>query len=416
MCDTLVLRQDGFTWLAKNSDREAAEPQRLLRLPAVRGDRAAQVRTTYIAVDQTADRHAVILSQPSWIWGAEMGVNEHGVAIGNEAVFTRLTRRQGEALLGMDLLRLGLERAASAREALAVMTELLERYGQGGAAGFRDKRFRYDNSFLIADAGEAWVLETAGSLWAARRVERWAISNALSLGHEFDLSSPDLAGQARRLGCWDGRGDFHFARAFDTRLLPWVGGAHQRRALNQQFLAQCGNPAPGWHELAGALRSHGRRGDAFERHDNRQVCLHAGRFWRPSQTTASLIARLSGAGSPRLAATGTSAPCMSLFQPLGFTELAGQGLLSELQQPVEASLWWRFEAVHRRALGDAGFRAELRASRDALEPALLAALLDDSPDWAALGRQAAAWHADWQARAAAAEPHLNGWWRRHARL
>lgn len=34
MCDTLILRHQGQTWFAKNSDREPAEPQRLLRLPA----------------------------------------------------------------------------------------------------------------------------------------------------------------------------------------------------------------------------------------------------------------------------------------------------------------------------------------------------------------------------------------------
>ena len=33
MCDTLVLRSHGQTWFAKNSDREAAEPQRLI-MPA----------------------------------------------------------------------------------------------------------------------------------------------------------------------------------------------------------------------------------------------------------------------------------------------------------------------------------------------------------------------------------------------
>lgn len=115
MCDTLILRHQGQTWFAKNSDREPAEPQRLLRLPAVRNDPEARLRTTYLDIPQTAQRHALVISQPSWIWGAEMGVNEHGVAIGNEAVFTKLTRQRGTALLGMDLLRLGLERGASAR-------------------------------------------------------------------------------------------------------------------------------------------------------------------------------------------------------------------------------------------------------------------------------------------------------------
>lgn len=270
MCDTLILRHQGQTWFAKNSDREPAEPQRLLRLPAVRNDPEARLRTTYLDIPQTAQRHALVISQPSWIWGAEMGVNEHGVAIGNEAVFTKLTRQRGTALLGMDLLRLGLERGASAREALEVITGLLQRYGQGGPAGYRDKRIRYDNSFLIADPGEAWVLETAGNLWAAKKVERWAISNALTLGHEFDLCSRDLEDQARRQGCWDGRGDFHFARVFDTRLLPWVGGAHRRCRVNQRFLDSLPGE-PDWHALFAALRHHGPRGDHFRRHNNRQV-------------------------------------------------------------------------------------------------------------------------------------------------
>ncbi len=307
MCDTLVLRSDGATWFAKNSDREPAEPQRLIRLPAVHGDRAATVRTTYLEIPQTAERHAVILSQPAWMWGAEMGVNERGVAIGNEAVFTRLTLREGEALLGMDLLRLALERAATAREALAVITELLERHGQGGPAGYRNKRMRYDNSYLIADRDEAWVLETAGRLWAAKRVERWAISNALTLGHDYDLASPNLEDHARRLGCWNGRGDFHFARAFDGRVLPWIAGARQRRQLNQDFLAHC--PAKvDWLALVVALRSHGHRGHRLSSHDNRQICLHAGSFWRPSQTTASLIARLDGGSTAARRAWPPPAP------------------------------------------------------------------------------------------------------------
>ncbi|SDI66582.1 C69 family dipeptidase [Pseudomonas panipatensis] len=412
MCDTLVLRGNGVTWFAKNSDREPVEPQRLLRLPAVRGDSAARLHTTYLDIPQTADRHALILSQPSWIWGAEMGVNEHGVAIGNQAVFTCLTSREGEALLGMDLLRLGLERGASAREALEVITQLLERHGQGGPAGFRNKRMRYDNSFLIADAGEAWVLETAGRLWAAKRVERWAISNALSLGHEFDLCSADLPGQARRLGCWNGRGDFHFARTFDGRLLPWIAGAHQRRRLNQEFLDNCPSQ-PDWQAMVVALRNHGPREHNFARHDNRQVCMHAGSFWRPSQTTGSLIARLDS-GGPRLAATGTSAPCLSLFQPLGFDPAAGACLLSGPDDPVEQSLWWRFESVHRRALADPEFAAALRSGHGWLEGDQLAALDRRSPDWARLAAEAEAWHAAWQQLAGQLEPRLPRWWRQHA--
>src|SRR5690606_20438402 len=129
----------------------------------------------------------------------------------------------------------------------------------------------------------------------------------------------------------------------------------------------------------------------------------------------SLIASLQGAAT-RLAATATSAPCLSLFQPLDLSTASGLGLLGEPAQPPQRSLWWRFEAVHRRALVDAGFRAALRASRDALEPQLLAALQVPAPDWSALAGQGAAWHAQWQARANEREVTLPRWWRRRARL
>ena len=41
------------------------------------------------------------------MWGAEMGANELGVVIGNEAVWTKLTNAESmtKRLLGMDLLR-----------------------------------------------------------------------------------------------------------------------------------------------------------------------------------------------------------------------------------------------------------------------------------------------------------------------
>lgn len=41
------------------------------------------------------------------MWGAEMGANEHGVCIGNEAIWTKLNGPgdNDEKLIGMDLVR-----------------------------------------------------------------------------------------------------------------------------------------------------------------------------------------------------------------------------------------------------------------------------------------------------------------------
>jgi dipeptidase len=416
MCDTLFIRSNGIGWFAKNSDREPDEPQALVWLPAVAADKAASVRATYTDVAQQARRYGVLLSQPSWIWGGEIGVNTQGVAIGNEAVFSKLVPRQGTALLGMDLLRLGLERGGSAREALDVIVWHLERYGQAGPAGYRDKAFRYDNSYLIADPSEAWVLETAGRLWVARKVQAWAISNCYSLGTEFDLCSQGLQDEAKRLRLWNGRGDFDFAKAFDTRLYAFVGGAQRRRALNGAAIA-CGLE-PGWAAMAARLRDHGQRGDDFSSHDNRQICLHAGSFLRPSQTTASLIARLAPGQAVRVAATGTSAPCLSLFEPMQLPAPGPGTAVVSSGSRVTDSPWAQFEPVHHRALFDRDFRRQLRTQRDTLEAELFAAASADAPDWQAVAQRARSWRQQWAARADAspyrAPGRLGAWWRKQA--
>ena len=137
--------------------------------------------------------------------------------------------------------------------------------------------------------------------------------------------------------------------------------------------------------------------------------MHAGSFWRHSQTTGSLVARLGEA--PQLAVTATSAPCLGLFQPLDFASVAGSALITPEGAPVEGSLWWRFEAAHRRALVDPGFRQALRRSRDEVEAALW------SGAFAALDPQyALAWHARWSGEAQSGSLALPRWWRRNARL
>jgi len=70
MCDTQVIIKDNITWFAKNSDREPGEPQLVVRLPATQKNREKKLKTTYIKIDQVQKKHAVILSKPSWIWGA----------------------------------------------------------------------------------------------------------------------------------------------------------------------------------------------------------------------------------------------------------------------------------------------------------------------------------------------------------
>src|SRR6202011_2318531 len=94
------------TLFAKNSDRPPHEAQELEWL-APRHD-SGPLRTTYIEIDPAPDwTLGVLASRPACRWGLEHGVNEAGVAVGNEAVFTTLDpHRFPPRLVGMDLVRL----------------------------------------------------------------------------------------------------------------------------------------------------------------------------------------------------------------------------------------------------------------------------------------------------------------------
>lgn len=193
MCDCLValpVATDGVvTLFAKNSDRPPDEVQVVEQLPAAVS--TASVRCTWIDIEPPGSSSlGCVVSRPTWCWGVEHGVNEAGVAVGNEAIYTRLDPRAEPAgLTGLDLVRIALQWATSAADAVAIITDAIERYGQGGSghdpAGQLGAKV-YFNSFLIADAGAAWVVETSGRDWAAEQVtDVRAISNRTTIG-SFD--------------------------------------------------------------------------------------------------------------------------------------------------------------------------------------------------------------------------------------
>lgn len=97
MCDTFVAlgsaTKNGTVIFGKNSDREPNEEQRLEYYPGQDYSPGEIVDCTYLTLPQVSHTHAIIISRPAWMWGAEIGANEHGVVIGNEAVFTKLDRK-----------------------------------------------------------------------------------------------------------------------------------------------------------------------------------------------------------------------------------------------------------------------------------------------------------------------------------
>jgi dipeptidase len=311
VCDSLCAIDRTGTLFAKNSDRPSAEVQLIETHPARPGD--GKLRTTHIQIDD-AGAFALVAARPDWGWGFEHGVNEHRVAIGNEKIYTRLNPNQEPpALTGMDLVRLGLERARSANEALDVMTSLLEKHGQGGVCD-QTTGESYFSSFLICDPASGWVLETSGRSWAAKPVtDRAAISNRITIRQDWTRASADVT-----------PGD-----DWDVRRHPHAPTEHAdvRLAASNACLANAATLTPAG--LAAHLRDHGD-GKGIS------VCMHLRSF---QNTTSSIVTELpADPNRPLRAWVAPGQPCTSVFVPV-FPPHAVPAVLAE------PATWHAFEAL-----------------------------------------------------------------------
>ena len=361
MCDTIVAlpgaTADGAVLLAKNADTEVNEAQQVLRLPARDYGPGAALRVTHLAIPQAARTHEVILDRSFWAWGGEIGCNEHGVAIGNEAAFSNQAAER-DGVIVLDLLRLALERAATAREAVAVVGHHVEAYGQGGNVQMMGN-YRFDSGLLIADRTEAWVVNCAGRHWAARRARATeAISNRYQIADDWEMSSLPPA---------DPKPDFR-ARFADAAREHEAGAGEREACAAGLLTARRGHVT--MHDMAAVLRDVGDEAAYDVVSDDRavRVCMHAGptpqRFWH---ATGAMISEVLP-DSVTVWMTGTSATDLSIFKPLFFgVALPELGLQPTGVDDGEA-LWWRHERLHRRAMARyREVKPEIRAEFDALE-------------------------------------------------
>jgi dipeptidase len=329
MCDTIVVVNPDRVLFAKNSDRDANEAQLPEWHPAQDHPVGAAVKCTHIEIPQVAHTYAVLISRPFWMWGAEIGTNEHGVTIGNEAVFTNQPYAK-IGLTGMDMLRLALERSRNRGEAVEAIVELLEGYGQGGGCGFEKPSFTYHNSFIVADPSGAIVLETAGDEWATENVTHGVrtISNGLTI--------PGFSDKHR------------------DRLRSRVSACDVRTSLT----ARAARDAVGPGDLMSVLRSHGATEWPRYRALNGTLampCMHGGGLVASSSSTAGWVADLA---DDTHWVTGTSAQCLSLFKPVRVDEPVDIGRRPGRRADSE-SLWWRHERMSRAVLQDPDALASL---------------------------------------------------------
>jgi len=131
------------------------------------------------------------ISQVSHTYAVVDLMNEHQLAIGETTFGGREELRNPDGLLHYwDMMELALQRTRTARDAIKVMTGLIEKHG------YRSE----GESFSIADTEEAWILEMIGpgpggqgAEWVAVRVPDGYISchaNKARIG-EFPLDDPE---------------------------------------------------------------------------------------------------------------------------------------------------------------------------------------------------------------------------------
>lgn len=295
MCDTIgkIGKKNRSSIFAKNSDRQYDEPQVMVFIEAKQNINR-KLKTTYIEIEQVENTHAILISKPIWIWGAEMGINDCGVCIGNEAVSTKTSKENNVSLIGMDLVRLGLERSSSAKEAVNVIINLLEKYGQGGNCGYTKESY-YDNSFLIMDRDELYVLETVGKNYAVKRKSMASISNCLS------IKNADQYNDVK-----------NFKKKYTDR--PHKSGNYRRKMTYKKLIF-----AKNKEDFFNIMKMHSKN----SKKDS--ICMH-GEY----ETANSIVVILSE--EPEIYFTGCPNPCKSEYKKYVFGEKITYPIVNEENQ------------------------------------------------------------------------------------
>lgn len=149
-------------------------------------------------------------------------INEHQLCIVESTWDNRKELQDTTAIIDYgSLIYITLQRARTAREAIGVMTSLVEKYGY----------YSSGESFTIADPNEVWIMEMVskgmkekGAVWVAIRIPDDCIAahaNQSRIHHiPFDdkdncLYSPDVVSFARKMGYFEGKdNDFSFSKAY----------------------------------------------------------------------------------------------------------------------------------------------------------------------------------------------------------
>lgn len=222
-CFTVVVGKkasaDGAVAVAHNEDDRGEIIVNVRKIKGRDGGSARRVDLGRGAVYETDSRTNGFL----WIEAttqefADSFVNEHGVLVTSDSCPSRVTEEDyTDGGIGWMLRRLAAEKAASAREAVRLAGQLVERYGYRSSG----------RTYILADKDEAWLMAVLrGRRWVAQRVpddEVAVIPNFFTIRQvrfgdaDHFMGSPDVAAYAAKNGWYDEAkdGPFDFKKAFD---------------------------------------------------------------------------------------------------------------------------------------------------------------------------------------------------------
>ena len=154
---------DGSTFISYNAD-DYGMYGHLIYLPHAKHPKGAMRKI----IDGDSNRYLGEIPEVPETYAVQGYINEYQVAVMESTFGGRPELVDPKGVLDyVSLMRIALQRAKTAREAISVMTSLVEKYGYASSG----------ESFSIADKNELWLMEMVGkgpnekgALWVAVRI------------------------------------------------------------------------------------------------------------------------------------------------------------------------------------------------------------------------------------------------------
>jgi len=138
-----------------------------------------------------------------------VGMNESGLTMSCNWMYSKEESLDRVGIRRYAIRQLILERAATAREAVDLISSFIDSYGQADWSGL---------TYVLADPNEGWIVETTSHNWVAKKLkdnEIIVVANRYTIGEEFDLSSKNLIQNAIDNGWYNHKEDpFNFKLAY----------------------------------------------------------------------------------------------------------------------------------------------------------------------------------------------------------